>query len=114
MGCMYHRIKVNDHVQSLPLAIEIGLYSPHPSVKIWLLINLGEPVYKYTRVSLAIVFEQEDKFDSGNVEAPHSWYIRISDGKGSIIMGNMKFPHHNVACMCSLAMPWIPQTSLGA
>ena len=70
---------------------KIGLYSPHPSVKIWLLIDLEEPVYKNTRISLAIVFEREDKFDSGDVEAPHSQYIRISDGEGSVIMGNMKF-----------------------
>ena len=90
MGCTYHHIKVNDHVQSLPLEIEIGLYLPHPSVKIQLLVDLGEPVYKYTRLSPAIVFEREDKFDSGNVEAPHSQYIRISDSKGGIIMGNMK------------------------
>ena len=48
-------------------------------------------MHKYTRVCLAIMFEYEDRFDSGNVEALHSRNIRIGDSKGGIIMRHMEF-----------------------
>ena len=51
---------------------------------VWLIIHLREPVNESTWICLTIVFELKYKFDSYDVESPHSRNIRTSYSKGSI------------------------------